>query len=183
MIRALFGFIFFLTGWKVKGNLSEGLTKCVLIIGPHTSYWDFYIGVAARSICGFRASYLVKKELFAYQPVAWFLRITGGISIDRHNSKINVVDMVVGLFDQRDYLVLALAPEGTRKKVATFKTGFYRIAHKAQVPIVIVAFDFGHKEVRFIEEFHTTGNMEKDIEHIMSQYHGIEGLHPDLGIG
>ncbi|MFY0626878.1 MAG: 1-acyl-sn-glycerol-3-phosphate acyltransferase [Reichenbachiella sp.] len=183
MLSAFFRFSYWITGWSIKGGLSEGLKKCVIVVAPHTSYWDFYLGVATRAIQGFRANYLVKAELFKYKPVAWFMSITGGIPVDRKSKKQNVVEQITQFYEKRESLILAIAPEGTRKKVETFKTGFYRIAHKAKVPIVLVAFDFGKKEVRFMEEFNTSGDMEKDMSYIIKQFDGVKGLHPELGIG
>ncbi len=183
MIRAFFKFAFWITGWKVVGKLSDGLKKCVIVVAPHTSYWDFYLGVAARAIHGFRANYLVKAELFKYKPVAWFMHITGGIPVNRKSKKQNVVDQIVNEYNKRDHLILAIAPEGTRKKVDQFKTGFYRIAHKAGVPVVLVAFDFENREVRYMEEFKTSGDMDQDMKYIMNLYKGVKGLHPELGLG
>ena len=162
--------------------MSEGMKKCVIIIAPHTSYWDFYLGVATRAIQGFRANYLVKIEMYKYKPVAWFMNLTGGIPVDRKNKKINVVGQIVEQYARRDHLILAIAPEGTRKKVETLKTGFYRIAMEAKVPIVIVAFDYDEKLVNYMEEFLPSGDMESDIQYITSLYKNVNGRYPELGL-
>ena len=176
MIRFFFKFLFGITGWRIEGAWPGELKKCVLIVAPHTSMMDFFIGVAARSIGGFRANYLVKEELFRFPLLSWFLRITGGIPIARAGEKKNgVVDSIIQLFEEREALILALAPEGTRKKVEHFKTGFYRIARGAKVPIVLVAFDFEHKVVQYLGVYRPTGVMEEDMAYIENQYRGIKG--------
>lgn len=168
-------------GWRIDGQMSEGLKKCVIIVVPHTSFSDFYVGVAARAIHRFKANYLIKEEMFKFPPLAWFLRKTGGIPIARRGKeKSGVVDDVVSLFNERKELILAMAPEGTRRKVDHLKTGFYRIASQAKVPIVMVAFDFKHKAVRYLEEFNPTGDMEKDILYIEEQFRGYIGKKPEL---
>lgn len=182
MLRLIFKLVFKILGWRVEGNIQSGLKKCVLIIAPHTSNWDLFLGIGARSICGFSANYLIKKEAFKYKPIAWFLESTGGIPVDRRSDKVDVVSDVVNYFHQRDSLILTLTPEGTRSYVKEWKTGFYRIADRAQVPIVLVAFDYGLKSVKFLDVVKTSGDMNKDIEHIKSLYHNIKGKYPDCGV-
>ncbi|PIB34850.1 hypothetical protein BFP72_05245 [Reichenbachiella sp. 5M10] len=182
MIRLIFLAVFKLVGWRIDGNLSQGLKKCVLIIAPHTSNWDFVIGVMSRSICGFQANYLIKKEFFKLKPLAWFFKVTGGIPVDRKNKKVDVVGSVVEKFQSRESLVLTITPEGTRSYVKEWKTGFYRIALRAQVPIVLVGFDYSKRLVRFIEEFSPTGHMDEDMAYIKSLYLDVKGKHPELGV-
>ncbi|UXP32182.1 1-acyl-sn-glycerol-3-phosphate acyltransferase [Reichenbachiella agarivorans] len=182
MARLLFIAVFKLIGWRIDGNLSAGLKKCVLIIAPHTSNWDFVLGVVSRTICGFKANYLIKKEFFRFKPLAWFFTYTGGIPVDRKNKKVDLVGSVVEKFESRDSLVLTITPEGTRSYVEEWKTGFYRIAWRAKVPIVLVGFDYSKKLVKFIEEFEPTGNMEEDIIYIKNQYRDVKGKHPELGV-
>ncbi|SHK80816.1 1-acyl-sn-glycerol-3-phosphate acyltransferases [Reichenbachiella agariperforans] len=182
MLRVLFIFVFKLLGWRIEGNISEGLKKCVLIIAPHTSNWDFVIGVVSRRICGFQANYLIKKEFFKNRALAWFFDFTGGIPVDRKSKKIDVVGGVVDKFNSRDSLVLTITPEGTRSHVKEWKTGFYRIALRAKVPIVIVGFDYSKRLVKFIEEFAPTGQMEEDIAYIKSLYKDVKGKYPEKGV-
>ncbi|WP_109829555.1 1-acyl-sn-glycerol-3-phosphate acyltransferase [Reichenbachiella versicolor] len=181
MIKYFFKLMFKVAGWSIDGQLSKGLKKCVIIVVPHTSFADFFVGVAVRAIQGFRASYLVKEELFKFFPLAWFLKKTGGIPIARSGeAKNNVVDSVVNLYHQRESLILAMAPEGTRRKVEHFKTGFYRIALGAKVPIIMVAFDFESRVVRYLEEFEPTGDMKSDMIYIESRMKGYIGKKPEL---
>ncbi|MEO9967732.1 MAG: 1-acyl-sn-glycerol-3-phosphate acyltransferase [Reichenbachiella sp.] len=169
-------------GWKIIGSISEKTKKCVIVVAPHTSYWDFFIGIAVRPIKNLRSSFLVKKEVFKYSLVAWAVKGMGGIAVDRGNKNSNLIEQVVKVFNEREVMRLAITPEGTRSKVGEWKTGFYRIAIAAKVPIVIVSFNFAKKEVKFVEEFIPTGNLKEDIAYVRSRYIGIPGKHPELGV-
>lgn len=183
MLKFLSKLIFIhLLGWKIKGSIADDTKKCVIAIAPHTSYWDFFIGVAVRPINNLRSSFLVKKEVFKFAPVGWLVKKMGGIAVDRGKNNTNLIDQVVDIFNQKTVMRLAITPEGTRSKVTDLKTGFYRIAIAAKVPIVIVTFNFKKKEVEFIEEFQPTGNMKKDIAYVKSHFVGIPGRHPELGV-
>ena len=91
-------------------------------------------------------------------------------------------DQVVELYDKHEEFVITITPEGTRSYREEWKTGFYRIAEKAKVPILIVGFDYGNKVVELKELFYPTGDMEKDIEYIKDYYRSIKGKHPELGV-
>ena len=157
------------------------LKKFVLIVAPHTSNYDFFVGLAARYILDLRSHFLAKNTLFKIPVVGWFFRIVGGIPVDRSRNT-NIVDQVVELFDKRDTFVLTVAPEGTRSYRPSWRTGFYRIAEKANVPIVMVAFDYSKKLVEVNDPFIPTGNLEEDIEMMKSYYRAIVGKNPELGI-
>ena len=123
-----------LSGWKVNGRWPPDVRKAVIIVGPHTSSWDVVTGMAARSVIPIpHAHYLGKKELFK-GPFGWFFRATGGVPVDR-DSKNRLVDQVVEEFNIRENFILALSPEGTRKRVDRLKTGFWHIAKQANVPV------------------------------------------------
>lgn len=183
MIRILARFIFItLLGWTIKGTISENTKKCVIAIAPHTSYWDFFIGVIVRPIKNLRSSFLVKKEVYKFAPIGWLVTYMGGIPVDRGRNNSNLIDQVIRVFKEREVMRLAITPEGTRSKVTDWKTGFYRIAVAANVPIVLCSFNFEKKIVEFMEEFHPSGNMAEDIAYIRSQFVGIPGKHPELGV-
>ncbi len=180
MIRGFFKFLFSIIGWKVEGELPEK-QRFILIVAPHTSNWDFFVGVAARSILRLKSNYLGKKSLFDFPVFGRIFTWLGGHPVDRSKST-NIVDQVVELFEAHDEFVLTITPEGTRSYQPNWKTGFYRIAHKANVPILIVAFDYGNKAVVLKELFRPTGDMDKDIEYIKSYYRTIKGKRPELGV-
>jgi 1-acyl-sn-glycerol-3-phosphate acyltransferase len=154
-MRPIWIFLLWITGWKIRGKFPYYLKKCVVIVAPHTSAWDFILGLAVRS--KLRLGYLHflgKKELFD-GPFGFFFRWLGGIPVDRSSSH-NLVDQVVQKFKAEESFSLVLSPEGTRRKVERLHTGFYHIAQQAGVPLVMIGFDFGKKEVVVAEPFTTT---------------------------
>jgi len=175
--KKFFQFWFWLFGWKIIGEVPIE-KKFLIIVAPHTSNIDFFVGLAARSIVGLRSDFLGKKSLFTAPIIGAFMKSVGGHPVDR-SKNTNIVDQVVELYKQHDEFVLTLAPEGTRSYVPKWKTGFYHIAHKAQVPIAVVGFDYARKVVDFNGLFHTTGHMEKDIEKLLEYYRTIKGKIPE----
>ncbi|GAA4878426.1 lysophospholipid acyltransferase family protein [Ferrimonas pelagia] len=133
-----------LAGWRIEGQLPQ-VRQFVIIVAPHTSNWDFVIGVLARTVLQIPARFIGKHQLFR-PPLGWLMRALGGRPVVRTRSN-NLVDGVIQLFQQEPDFVLALAPEGTRSPVPRLKTGFYHIAQGADVPIVPVAFDFRHRRI------------------------------------
>lgn len=177
MMHRLAKFIYYrILGWKLVGRFPE-LDQCVVIVVPHTHWVDFFLGLLVRSVVAEEINYIGKKSLFK-PPFGWFFRWTGGAPVDRSKNS-NTVDSVVELFKRRKRFRLALAPEGTRKKVDTLKTGFYHMAKKAGVPIVMVAFDFGRRQVRIAAPFHPTDAMEEDFKKIHAFYKGVKGRVPE----
>lgn len=175
MFKRISSFIYHrILGWKMLGNLDPVSTKkCVIIVVPHTSWYDFLLGLLVRQILDLRISFLGKKELFKW-PFGWYFRKVGGIPLDRTPGQ-NKVEAIADIFEQRDELRLALAPEGTRKKVKELKTGFYHIAKAANVPIVMVTFDFGKKQNVISEPFYPSDDQEKDFQTIYKFYKGVKG--------
>ena len=166
--------IFFrLMGWKITGTFQPEITKCVMMIMPHTSWHDFYLGLFSRGILGIDMHWVGKKELFRF-PFGIYFRWMGGAPLDRSGG-LNKVDSIAAIFKRKDVFRLAIAPEGTRKHVGELKTGFYYIALKAQVPILPVAFDYGRKEVHAGEYFIPTGNIEADLPILLRQYIDVTG--------
>jgi 1-acyl-sn-glycerol-3-phosphate acyltransferase len=149
-----------------------------VIVAPHTSSWDFFIGLAYRSLLHMtHTHYLGKKELFS-PPFGFIFRWLGGTPVDRSNHH-NMVDDVVKIFDQHKEFSLAIAPEGTRKRVDKLKTGFYFIARKAHVPIVMVGLDFKNKTLVVSDALYSTNDQGSDFNKIHSFYRPIEGKYPE----
>ncbi len=170
-----------LMGWTVKGAFPYHVKKCVVLVAPHTSNWDFVIGLAFRSQLNLtHAKYLGKAELFK-PPFGFLFRKLGGVPVER-SEKNNMVDQVVELFNQHDSFVLVLSPEGTRKKVDRLRTGFYHIARKAHVPIVLAGLDFEKKQASFSEPFFVTENEEVDFRRIYQFYANIKGKNAAQGM-
>ncbi|UZO80055.1 1-acyl-sn-glycerol-3-phosphate acyltransferase [Aquimarina sp. ERC-38] len=165
-------------GWKMEGDFSKHtVKKCVVIAVPHTSWHDFYIGLLIRKIDGVRIHFVGKKELFKW-PLGWYLKKVGGISIDRTPGQ-NKVEAIAKEFEKREELRITIAPEGTRKKVSEWKTGFYYIAKAANVPIIMVAFNFGKKKVTISKPFYPTENIEEDFKFMYSFFKAVKGKVPE----
>ncbi|MDD4432705.1 1-acyl-sn-glycerol-3-phosphate acyltransferase [Macellibacteroides fermentans] len=165
-------FLLNLAGWKL-GPVGEDVPKCVVCVAPHTSNWDFIIGKLFYSALDRDAGFLIKKDWFFF-PFNLFFSWLGGVPVDR-DKRTSVTDQMVEEFAKRDSFHLGITPEGTRKKVTEWKKGFYFIALKANVPIVLAYLDYGKKEAGVKTVFYPTGDFEKDIETIRSYYKGVQG--------
>lgn len=162
--------------WKLIGSFPQHLNKYVIIAAPHTSWVDFLLALSVRNITGVKPYFFGKSSLFN-KPFGYFFRSLKGIPVNRSSNQ-NYVEIFVEKFNNNEHFILALSPEGTRQKVQHWKTGFYHIADKAQVPIVKVALDFQKKEIRIDTPFQTTGNYDKDLEEIKTYYIDVVGRHP-----
>lgn len=172
MIQRLYKTIYRQLGWKVVGKVPD-VPKMVLIGAPHTSWHDFYMGLLFRKVINREVNFIGKKELF--NPLtSWYFKSVGGIPLDRTSGQ-GKVEVIANLFKQRDELILAISPEGTRKSVKEWKTGFYYIALAAKVPILPMGFDYKNKTHILFDLFYPTGNVDEDIKHIRALYAGIEG--------
>lgn len=181
MFRLLSLLVFRLIGWRIVDHRPPGLRKGIYVVAPHTSNWDFVIGVFARSIARLtHVRYLAKRSLFA-PPFGWFFRALGGYPVDRSKST-GITEQVVHYFDTIPDFAIAITPEGTRKHVATWKTGFWRIARQAQVPLILTSFDYARKEVTFREPFLPGEDMEADIAWIMAYFKRFRGKNPLQGV-
>jgi len=180
-MRWLAKFIYFkILGWKVLGNTScskDTVKKAVIIAAPHTSWQDFIIGVLLRKVLDLKTNFVGKKELFV-GPLGWYMRAIGGAPIDRH-TKENKVEAIAKLFKDRDEFRMAMAPEGTRKKVEEWRTGFYYIAKAANVPILMFTLDFENKQNKISEPFYPTDDMESDFKFMRNFFEGVKGKIPE----
>ncbi|MCB0832366.1 MAG: lysophospholipid acyltransferase family protein [Bacteroidetes bacterium] len=162
-------------GWRFQGEIPN-IRKFVAIGVPHTSNWDFVIGMAALMALGIRVHWLGKASIFKW-PVNKIWRWLGGRPVDRFSAH-GVVDQVAEQFTTHEKFLLGLSPEGTRKTVEKWRSGFYHIAHKADVPIFLVAFDFKFKALTFLGLVHPTGNQTEDLRKIIDAYRPIQGKYP-----
>jgi 1-acyl-sn-glycerol-3-phosphate acyltransferase len=170
-----------LWGWKVTGQYSYDVKKLVLIVAPHTSNWDFPVGVLVRSAMNIDAYFVGKHTLF-WGPLGPIMRWLRGIPVDRRGRN-NFVEATADLFATKDYLHIVMAPEGTRSRVDRFKTGFYYIAKAAGVPVLLCTFDWGHKIIHFDPKlFFPTDNEQADMEYLWNYYKGVKGRNPEKGI-
>ncbi len=173
-------FYFRVLGWKIVGNSNfskETVKKAIIIALPHTSWHDFYIGVLLRKIANVKTNFVAKKELFTW-PFGYYFRAIGGASLDRTSGQ-NKVEAIAKLFENTEEFRLTMAPEGTRKKVLQWKTGFYYIAKAAKVPIIMFTLDFQNKQNHISEPFYPTDDLEADFKYMKSFFEGVVGKKPE----
>lgn len=169
-------------GWRVTGRYPRELSKVVIAVAPHTSNWDFPVGVLVNSAERLHANYLGKHTLFRW-PFGALFRWLGGIPVDRSKPGNNFVSATVEAFQREKKLHLVIAPEGTRKRVGRFKTGFYHIARLAEVPICLCTFNWATREVRFDPElFYPGADEEKDLAWLWNYFKDIPGANPEQGV-
>lgn len=180
-MRWLARFIYFkILGWKIVGNTNfskDTIKKAVIIAAPHTSWHDFYIGLLLRKILCVKTNFIGKAELFKW-PFGYYFRSIGGVPVNRKERQ-DLVSSIVDIFNERDEFRLTLAPEGTRKKVDKWRTGFYHIAKQANVPIIMFTLDFEKKQNNISEPFYPTDNQEADFEFIRNFYENVKGKIPE----
>lgn len=162
-------------GWKIGGQFPE-ISKCVVIAAPHTSNWDFIVGMAAKQVLGLSANWLGKHTIF-FWPLGVLLKWLGGIPVDRASAR-GVVEDAADLFRRRKAMILALSPEGTRRKVEKWKTGFYRIAMSAGVPIQLVSLDYATHTVGIGPLLTPSGDLRSDLQEIGKYFSGARGKYP-----
>ena len=161
-----------LSGWRFEGALPD-VPKIVIAVAPHTTNWDFVIGVMVLWALDIKISFLGKHTLFRGLFGKW-MRSIGGIPVERESTH-GVVGDVVQAFARSNRMVLALAPEGTRQLDRGFKKGFLHIAHGAHVPILLAYFDFSRKVIGFGPTMLTSGDAERDLAKVLEFYQPIRG--------
>ena len=165
-----------LGGWRIEGRLPD-VPKFVMIAAPHTSNWDLPVMLCLAFAFRTKLFWMGKDTLFR-RPFGGIMKWLGGISIDRSRSH-NVVAQTTELFRKEESLVMVVPPEGTRQKVTYWKTGFYRIAESASVPIVLGFIDYRHKVGGIGPVVTPTGDIEVDMEAIRAFYAKITGKYDD----
>jgi 1-acyl-sn-glycerol-3-phosphate acyltransferase len=177
MFSAISRFILRLFGWRIEGWDPNRLDKLVVIVIPHTSNWDFPLGLLVRKALNAPHLKFIGKDSLFRPPFGALFRWLGGYPVDR-SKRNNFVDSIVDIFSQKERFGVVLAPEGARKKVDQLKTGFYYIALGAGVPIVMVRFDWGRKVVTWREPFTPTGDYDADLKVIEDYFRGVQGKIP-----
>jgi 1-acyl-sn-glycerol-3-phosphate acyltransferase len=164
-------------GWTADYQEPD-FAKYIVIVWPHTSNLDFYIGFIFSRAYGLPQPHFLAKKSYFVGPVGWLGRKVGGIPVDRSKST-NFVDQVVAEFNRRAKFVLAVTPEGTRGKTDYWKSGFYYMALAADVPVVMATIDFPKKHITYGAWFKPSGDLEADMDIIRTQYAGAKGRHPE----
>jgi 1-acyl-sn-glycerol-3-phosphate acyltransferase len=176
-----------LTGWKKVGQYPDNTPKSVMIAAPHTSNWDFFYARAAFFLLRIPVKTTIKKEAMFF-PMNLILKSFGVIPVDRNkkvgglSKKNSMVDAMIQLFDERDELVIMITPEGTRKYVPRWKTGFYHVAKRANVPIILGYLDYKKKHAGIGPVIYPGEDIDQDLKTIMDFYRGVSGKYPEQGV-
>ncbi|OAD40886.1 1-acyl-sn-glycerol-3-phosphate acyltransferase [Polaribacter atrinae] len=170
--------LYTILGWKLENDFPQEPKKYVVIAAPHTSWLDFPIAILSRMTSGTMVHFIGKSSLFK-GPFGFFFKALGGTPVDRSKST-NMVDAVIDVFNTKEEFRLGISPEGTRKKVDKWKTGFYYIAKGAKVPIVMATLDFKNKKIKISKPYYTTDNIEADFEVFYSFFKDVKGKNPEL---
>jgi 1-acyl-sn-glycerol-3-phosphate acyltransferase len=179
MLSSISVFLLRLFGWRVLGRYPAELPKVIIVVVPHTSNWDFPLGLLVRATLKTDIRFIGKSSLFR-PPFGWFFRWLGGYPVEQHR-RTNFVKMMTEIYQEEPRFHSVIAPEGTRSRVERLKTGFYHIAVGGGAAIVLCRFDWGRKVVEFREPFFPSGNMEADFQLIDDYFRGIKGKHPSQG--
>lgn len=166
-------------GWKIEGDMPRDINKFIIIAADHTSNWDFVVGMAVKWILRLKANFFAKHSLFFF-PLGAMMRALGGVPILRSKSG-NRVQQIVDDINQRDHFALVIAPEGTRSKVARWKTGFYHIARGTEIPVVPVGFDFTNRKIVIGKPMDMTGDICQDFQKMHQFFVPFKGRYPELG--
>lgn len=164
------------TGWKavVHGPVPA---KGVIIAAPHTSNWDFVYYIGLTRTLGIETRFMAKKQLFRW-PLGRFMRDMGGVEVNREQGG-NYVQAMIDEFARSDQLLLTIAPEGTRKSVGKWKTGFYHIAVGAKVPLIVGMMDYARKTGGLAMAFMPSGDYAADMAKVEEFYRSTTPRHPD----
>ncbi len=176
--RSLARAIFHGWGWKVTGPLPYDTPKCIVVVYPHTSNWDFPVGVLYRPSYDMEINWVGKHTLFQ-GLMGPFMRWMGGRAVVR-TGNTKFVDAVAEVFRQNPVFRLCITPEGTRSKVTELKSGFHYLALAANVPIVWCAFHWDRKEMRWSEPFWPTDDYQESLNAFHDFFRGTVGYHPEL---
>ena len=162
-------------GWTVKGELINA-PKAILAVAPHTSNWDFFIGLLVVFSCQLKLSFFGKHSIFV-PPLGYIVRKLGGIPIERSRAH-GVVTAIASQISQSEDLILALAPEGSRKAAFPWKQGFVHIAKQAQIPIQLIGLDYKHKQIVFGPVIREVTNTHEQMQTICAFYGNVCGKYP-----
>ena len=172
--RGLFRVVVKASGWRLEGEFPD-IPRAVVIAAPHSSWWDGIWGLLFKVAMGVDIAFMAKRELFAW-PIGPLLRRLGGVPIQRHAAH-GVVEQMRERFRSREKLWLGIEPEGTRRRVEKWKSGFWHIARDAGVPIIPMYFDYPRKVIGIGPAFRTTADRDADIASLRAFYAPYKGKH------
>lgn len=180
----MFRLLFRIGRWKITHYLPAEIKQCVVVVAPHTSNWDFVYGMGAVQYMKIHPRFAIKKEWIRFPLKKLMLRL-GALPVDRGQKnndsaeKKSTVDAMAHLFSQHDTLRLIITPEGTRRRVQKWKTGFYYVALKAKVPIALGFMDYEKRECGIDSIIYPSGDFRADMKKIMDFYKNMKGGNPE----
>jgi len=166
-----------LFGWEIENNFPINLKKYIIIVAPHTSWIDFPLSILVKSVSKVDIKYIGKHTLFK-PPFGYFFRAMGGMPVNRAKSQ-SMVQAIINIFNENESFVFSLSPEGTRKKVSQWKSGFYHVAKGANIPLVMTGLDYEKKKVIISEPYYLTDNEQQDIKIFREFFKDIKGKYPE----
>jgi len=181
MIKYIFKKLFAWWGWKITGVNPNNYPKKIYVVLSHTSNWDFPVGYMMKVFYIHDVSWIAKSSLFKW-PFGYMFKAMGGIPVNRKMAK-NFVGTMIDLFNKNEVFSTSIAPEGTRKKVDKLKSGFYRIAKGANVPIIYTKFDWKHKIVHFAEPRMAADTWEEELAFCENHFKDTVGRIPENSYG
>ena len=177
MKKALFGFIYYkVLGWKTKVTTPD-LDKYIICAAPHTSNWDLFIGKLFYGAIGRDTGFMMKKEWF-FWPLGPIFRNMGGIPVWR-SKKTSMTDNLAATARQLNHFLLCITPEGTRSANPEWKKGFYYIAQKAEIPILLFGVDYEKKLIRCSKTVIPNGDIDAQIREIKLYFKDFKGKKPE----
>ncbi|EJX08540.1 acyltransferase family protein [gut metagenome] len=177
MKQKLYSFIYYkLLGWKADVT-APNYAKCVICAAPHTTNWDLFIGKLFYGAIGRKTSFMMKKEWFFF-PLGLIFKAVGGIPVNR-GKKSSLVDQMAERFATSERFNLAITPEGTRKANPNWKKGFYYIALKAKVPILLIGINYATKTITANKVIIPSGDIEKEMKEIKLYFKDFKGKKPE----
>lgn len=163
--------------WKVDITVPD-VPRCIICVAPHTSNWDFILGLAAYSSVGRKAGFLMKETWF-FWPLGPIFRALGGVPVPRGRAAGSLTDAIVRRFETAARLQLAITPEGTRSRTTRWHTGFLHIARRAGLPVQLGVIDYRDRLIRITDTFEPTGDTEADLRRVKEYYRGAHACYPD----
>lgn len=176
LVKTVATFLFRRWGWSVAGPLPYDIPKCLVVVYPHTSNWDFPVGILFREVYGVSIGFVAKHSLFR-GPMGALMRAIGGKAVVR-TGNTKFVDAVAEVFRRSDTFRLCVTPEGTRSRTATLKSGFHYIARAADVPIVWCAFDWSTKTMRWSGPFRVDDDYQRTVRAFHDAFRGTPAYDP-----
>ncbi len=176
--KFLGGLILKVLGWKCTVKVSPEMKHCVMVAAPHTTNWDFPIAISTFWVMGVDVKFFIKDN-YTKGPLGFIFKALGALGVDRSKAKNGLTDYAIDRLKETNELVVLVPAEGTRKWVEKWRTGFYRIAMEANVPISLGYLDYEKKEAGVADVFYPSGDFEKDMTYIQEVYRPIKGKNPE----